>query len=813
MEKVGVEAVVEGLVSFLGDMKKVDKSITDLVPSNSLLSQAFQAVGNVVEWLTGSVFRVLEYTLGNLIASAIQAVVREIRELIAGTIEAGQEFQTLQLRLQNFNLNAAVDSGMEFSEAMKVATEQTQEQLEWLQKLAATTPYDLTDIANVYTLARSYGFASAEAETLTARIADFAAGMSLGNTEIERIVVNFGQMVQQGKVTQREMNDLARGAFVPVNDVLKLMQEQTGLTGKAFDDFRNSGEGVNAFMTAFNTLVEQRFTGATTAMARTWKGATDNVKDFIKSIVGLDIVKPVLDTLGGYVANFLDAFTKVPNEFENVVNEMEGVRIRDPFEEIVATARTIGRTISEIITEILGLGPSADELALKLSDGLGGFSDWLVEHKDDIVTWVKNAIDKVQEFADKVKSFIDEKVVPAFDRISDWVNENKGTIDEFFSTVGSIVSEFFSDLTGQPGKPEGGGGDILGSLLQGLTDFMNFVIENRDAILQWVEIIWSVIAVFTVLGTIAKIVVGILISLAGIVLSIISAWGFLQGVMTVVGTVFGVVSGIITAIGLPILALIALVIALAVIWSQNSEQIKTTVSQLWFIIQYYSAQIVKWVNEKFTEMWEAVKEAVENAKNTVMENFDSMVTIVTEKVDAIKTAAADKFTEMKEAISEKLVEAKDTITTKFTEAKDAILSLDWVGTGVQMVAGIVSGVLGQIPELVAALVEAAQAALAAVTGVLQIQSPSKVMYGIGKNMMIGMANGIAESAGLVTKAMQGVAMASMAAPVIGGTYSRNAPVTNSSQISNTNNYNLQINSSAAVEPIVSDFNMLQSLNS
>ena len=48
MEKIGVEAVVAGLTSFLGDMKKVDKSITDLVPSNSLLSKAFQSVGNSI---------------------------------------------------------------------------------------------------------------------------------------------------------------------------------------------------------------------------------------------------------------------------------------------------------------------------------------------------------------------------------------------------------------------------------------------------------------------------------------------------------------------------------------------------------------------------------------------------------------------------------------------------------------------------------------------------------------------------------------------------------------------------------------------
>lgn len=812
MEKIGVEAVVAGLTSFLGDMKKVDKSITDLVPSNSLLSKAFQSVGNVVEWLTGSVFRVLEYTLGNLISSAIQSVVRSIKDLIAGTIEAGNEFQTLQIRLQNFNLNAATESGMEFQDAMKVATEQTQEQLTWLQRLAAQTPYDLTDIANVYTLARSYGFASGEAQTLTARIADFAAGMGLGNTEIERIVVNFGQMMQQGKVTQREMNDLARSAFVPVNDVLKLMQEQTGLTGDAFDDFRNSAEGVNAFMLAFNTLVEQRFVGSTTAMARTWKGATDNIKDFVKSIIGLDVVKPVLDALGGYVANFLDAFTRMPSDAERAVAEMEGITIRDPFEEITATAKTIGKTISEIITDILGLGPSADDLALRLVDGVKAFSDWLIAHKGDIVEFVKNTIKSVQDFASKVKSFIDDKIVPAFERISGWVAENKGTIEEFFKTVGSIVSEFFSDLMGQPGKPAGSS-DILGSLLDGLKKFMDFVIENRDAILKWIEIIWSIIAVFTVLGGIAKFVVSVFLAVTPIVLSLISAFSFLQLIVGAVIAIFGVIASVISAIGLPILALIALIVALAHIWITNSEQIKTTWAQLWFIIQYYSTLIVKFVNAKFDELFSVISTAMENAKQAVVNNFDNILSTSVAKIGALQAAVIVGFANILASIISKMVEIYNTVRSKFDDIKSAILNVGWSEVGVNIIERIIGGIESMAGSLASAASAAAASAVSAVNSVLAIKSPSRVFYEIGKNTILGMVEGIAATSSMLSSAMRGVAMSTIAQGSVIPTslYSRSAPA-QTSTVNNTYSNTLNVTTGARHEDIIADFNMLQSLN-
>src|SRR5258706_7899527 len=148
-------------------MNKMDNSIKGLVPSSTLLGRAFSGLGDIVSNLVSGVFRTLEYALGNLIAGAIQSVISGIKDMIGSVIEAGSQFQILEIRLQNLNFNDKMTELNDYGKAMTAATEMTKEQFKWIQKLAIQTPYDATDIANVFTLSRSYGFASDKAQGLT----------------------------------------------------------------------------------------------------------------------------------------------------------------------------------------------------------------------------------------------------------------------------------------------------------------------------------------------------------------------------------------------------------------------------------------------------------------------------------------------------------------------------------------------------------------------------------------------------------------------------------------------------------------------
>lgn len=707
MEKIGVEAIVKGLNSFLGDMGKMDKAVGGFGQSATLLQKTLSGLGNFISGVFQSGLRILEYTLGNLLAGAIRKVIDFVGELISATIEAGSEFQKLDLRLQRLNINELVSSGMSYVDATKQAIEVTKEQLDWLQKLAVTTPYDNTDIANIFTLARSYGFAGKAAQDMTEDITNFSSGMGLGNVEMDRIIVNFGQMVQLGKVTQRELNDLARGSFVPVNDVLKIMQKETGKSGDEFEEFLKTVEGVDAFMKAFSTLVEERFAGAAIAMARTFEGASNNAKDLVKSIFGLNVVRPVLDVVGGKIADLINAFTE-----------------NGRWEKVVGIAKEFGIVLSDIVSKVLNFG-DAGSFADKIIDQFALVVDWVKTHETDIL----NFFGGIGEVIKSVRDWIEESVIPAFNKIYDWTTENGPLIKEFFTTLGDIVSEVFQSITSQPGKPAGEGG-----ILESITKFMQFVVDNKDEITKWVKMLWSVFIVWQVLSTIFNIVVGVMTFLITTVLGLAAAWLVLAPVVAAIVSGLGAL--------LPIIAPIILAIGVFIVWLK---------------IMQFNLTILKATVLSFVE-----------SVRVGMQVFLLVVSTTIGKVMA------------------------------------AFYNNDWAGVGKAIIDGIIIGIGTMVGVLVTAARNAALAAFNAAKKALGIKSPSTLFMEIGEFSMKGMAQGIDKFAGLANAAMSNaasqMAMSAMIMP----------QATNNSYQTN-NNFNLQVNSNAQKEPVIQDFNMMQSL--
>lgn len=771
MPQVGVEAVVQGLSSFLSDIGKMNSSIKSLDTSGNAISRTFGALGNVLSGLGQSMLRVAEVALGVLVRDAFRAIISSIGEIISSTIEAGAAFQVMELRLNMLNLRTdSINGNMtHFNALMTEAKEITKIQLKWLQRLAVTTPFDAEDIANVFTLARSYGFAGKQAQTLTEDISNFAAGMGLGNTEIQRIIVNFGQMVQQGKVTQREMNDLARGAFVPVNDVLKKMQENVGLTGKAFDDFRNSQEGVQAFMEAFSDVVNERFTGAATAMARTFKGATDNAKDFVQSLIGFGVVRPVLNAIGGKIADMIDSLT-TPERWD----------------ALTAAAENVGTQLSGVVEGVLNLLPSTEDLAGNIVTGLENVGDWIANNKDNIINFFRDMgntiredvipfirdqlIPAFQNFGNGVSSiiqnqivpFIQNRLIPAFQKISDWATANGPLIQRFFDALGTIARDVIGQLTG---IDVGGGG--LDAFLGGVTAFMQVVIDNKQIIADFVALLIKLWGIFQLIGFVLTIVMGPFIALFGFIAGVI---GVVIGAIAVFQVLGAVLAFLATPIGL-VIALIAMVIAILL----------AIVAAVVLVIQNWD-----FLKEKWNEVVQAITDRAVGLKDSFIAVWNEMIQNVTDAAVGFKND---------------MVALVENIKTNF-------IGQPWGMIGRAIIEGIAAGVRKAADMLISAAVSAAEAAINAVKEALGVQSPSKVFMGLGENMMEGMAIGIAKMTKLASGAMQ-EAVGSVTMPAIMATAQMGGAVSN--QNSYTNNYNLTVNSSSPAEPIIQDYNMLKSL--
>lgn len=477
---VALEFILSGLNEFTSGVNEANGTLEKLAGSlgtvrdavgKSVFEVVFENAGEAISNFGKRVWDVASITLGILLRDAIRGAIDLLSDLARSAFEAGAELQQVSLRLQGFNMQTLVDAGMKYTDAMEKAVDITKQQLSWVMQLAATTPYDATDIAFVFSMAEAFGYTADQSKTLTQNTLDFVAAMGLTGVEAKRIIINLGQMAQRGKITTREMNDLARGSLVPLRDILdRVAKKMNTTTAELTKMIAKPGEGVDykLFMDAFNEMIQQeeRFIGAGGRMAHTFKGAMENVYQTLRDLIGNFILLPAfLDPIGQRVGDLMDTIGEEKN-----------------WKAITGAVERIGLSLQGITTQLLDtFFPSTARQTIvdRIVSTLNSISDWLKIHQRDIVDFFLGSyqvgptgvleregglFENVGNIIQNVTVFVG-KLVEAFNTVSDWVKANKPTIDAFFKTLGEIagtvLKNIFGDIFGDVKKPVGGLEDIL----------------------------------------------------------------------------------------------------------------------------------------------------------------------------------------------------------------------------------------------------------------------------------------------------------------------------------------------------------------
>lgn len=505
---VGVEAIVEGLSGFVSDIGAINASVKGLGDDiNQYLGN--NAISGAIDWITNAfgnlgreILNVAEVALGTMLRDAIEWAITQLGNLVGTAYDAATAFQVLEIRLQGINLQDGIDSGLSYTDAMAQAVQVTKEQLDWIQLLAVATPFTISDISNIYVLARNYGFADDEAKKLVMSVNDFTAGMGLTGTAAESVIQNFGRMISRGKITTQVMTYMARGAFVPLADIEKRMADNMGITTEELVKQIGTLEGIPAdeFVKAFEQMTsgEERFIGASGRLGKTFLAAGENIVDFIaRSVIGKQIILPILDMLGARMSSLVDQFVSF-----NTAGEITKT---DKWDKIIDIATRIGAAFSDIVTQIFNFLPSAGSLADTIISVFDSIATWLETHKDDVVSFFMSIVAAIKDIA----LWITKNVVPAFDTISKWVGDNGPLIQEFFSTLVGIIGDVLQSLLGVGTELNGESG--LMGFLDALKNVMQWIIDNRESITNFViaitnmwlgmELIkFSLLTIFDILG-------------------------------------------------------------------------------------------------------------------------------------------------------------------------------------------------------------------------------------------------------------------------------------------------------------------------
>lgn len=757
LAKVGVEAVVGGLSSFLGDIGKVDSSIKNLVGSGNLVSRAFSSLGNVISGLIGSVFRVLEYTLGNLLAGAIRGVIGWVKELADEVIASTDAFQKMEVRLNRFNLNEIKDQFDNITDAQAKSIEMTKDQIRWLGRLAARTPFDAEDIAQSYSLARSYGFGAEEAKGLTEEIANFASGMGLTSEHIERIIINFGQMKAAGKITGTEIRDLARGAFVPVNRILDDVAENLGITREELDKLRKKGlSDAETFFAAFSGMVNEDFMGAATDMNTVLSVATNNIRDMLKYFISLGVVKDIFASLATRVSEFQSA-------------------LYERWDQIEAIVVRISAALTGIVEGILGVTPSAEEMADTVVLALEGIAGWLEQNKDGIIKWVQDSAkwvrDELVPALERAWTFLfgEEGKQGAIQKFGEWLQYD--LIPFVKQQVLPVLADLNEMLFGEKKTPNASGSPDDRMDMIPTDDLATSISEIDNTPLQ------NLLKIFQDLQPALDPLIDLLGELGGV---LIVAFGGSEtedfGVF-VRDTLVPALTDLATWVG------------------ENKEGLALLLKAfLAMQVIFFLVGIILQIIGAFVTF--TTVSAIIGIVVLAVRAFINIITFWRDVVMAVIAVIVSRFNDF-----------KNNVAQTFNEVMSAIKNKDWLGVGRALVDGIWRGLQQDWNRIITLAQSLGKAALDAFKRTFNIKSPSGEMWDIGEQVVAGLAQGIKDSTGMAVASMQKMAVATLN-PMVQMSM-KAMPATTST--TNNYNYNLNVNTSARAEPIVADFAMLETL--
>ena len=160
-----------------------------------------------------------------------------------------------------------------------------------LQRFAAKTPFEFTDLIRASQRLAAFGFEAGRIiPTLTA-VGDAAAALGASPETINRITLALGQMQAKGKVSGEEMRQLAE-AGIPAWEIIatKIGVSIPDAMKKAEAGAISASVGVNALVEGMET----RFAGMMEAQSHTFGGLLSTIKDTF-AIVSGQVMEPFFE--------------------------------------------------------------------------------------------------------------------------------------------------------------------------------------------------------------------------------------------------------------------------------------------------------------------------------------------------------------------------------------------------------------------------------------------------------------------------------------------------------------------------------------
>lgn len=315
--------------------------------------------------------------------------------------------------------NASMESYLTNFKVMLGNEELAAEKLSELRKMAASTPFALSDLTEGTQTLLQFGIAADDTTGVLKQLGD----ISLGNADkLQTLVRAYGKMSSAKKVTLENVNMMIDAGFNPLNQICDATGESMSDLYKRISDGKVSFSELEAAVEAATSQGGQFYNGMLEA-SQTFSGRMSTLKDNVSALTG-ELTSGLFAALGDLVVKLNEVVTSFLDSDEKMAQLKETIGIATAVVAAAGTAfltykgyvaaATIATKAHELAQAALNTVMAANPIALVVT-ALAALAAGLVTAYQTSETF-RNAVNSAFTAVEKIAQ-------NAIGTVVDWLNE------------------------------------------------------------------------------------------------------------------------------------------------------------------------------------------------------------------------------------------------------------------------------------------------------------------------------------------------------------------------------------------------------
>ena len=386
--------------------------------------------------------------------------------------------------------------------------QEAQKLLNTLKEMAATTPYETTDLVKATQKMMAFGISANDSLNYLQMLGNISMGDA---NKMDSLTLAFSQMGASGRASMEDINQMIDQGFNP----LTIIAQQTGESmADLRDRVSDGGVSFQEIADAMKTATSEGgiYFGSMDKASQTTAGKISTLKDDFNSALG-----SMTESLLPFVTSAVEKFSQLAQWFSNlddngkkIVLTLAGIAMAiGPVSLAISTLIKVGTGISKIVSVIkswnlvtkamtaaqwlLNAAMNANPIALIVTAIVGLIAiivllwtkcEWFREGVMTIITTIWNAIQSTMDFIisifTTVFNFILGIISGVINSIISALQKVANVVKSVFTSVKNAISSLFSGVA-----------NILKAPINGLITLVNKVIKglNKIKMPDWVPAI------------------------------------------------------------------------------------------------------------------------------------------------------------------------------------------------------------------------------------------------------------------------------------------------------------------------------------